>query len=148
MFLAHVTVAAIIEHNDHFLMVKEYGEGRIVYNQPAGHLEENESLTDAAIRETLEETGWSFTPEAVTGVYLYTSPHNQITYLRVCFMGQAEAPKGEVCLAKEIIEAQWIPAEQLDVLPLRSQLVKQCITDYRAGARYPLSMLHRLLPTC
>jgi ADP-ribose pyrophosphatase YjhB (NUDIX family) len=54
--LPHITVATIVERAGKFLMVKEKSGGRLVYNQPAGHVELNESLLDAAIRETLEET--------------------------------------------------------------------------------------------
>ena len=57
-FTPHVTVATIIEDNGRFLMVEELAEGRAVFNQPAGHLEADESLIQAALRETLEETGW------------------------------------------------------------------------------------------
>lgn len=148
MFAPHVTVAAIIERDGRYLLVKEWAENqRIAYNQPAGHLEANESLMDAAIRETREETGWQFKPEAVTGLYLYTSPHNGITYLRVCFCGQAQAPAKPPELDADIIEPVWLSRAELETLPLRSELVRQCIEDYEAGARFPLSMLHPSLPS-
>ena len=73
-FTPHVTVATIVEDNGRFLMVEEFAEGRAVFNQPAGHLEADESLIQAALRETLEETGWDVELTAVTGIYLYT-PH-------------------------------------------------------------------------
>ncbi|MEX2367769.1 MAG: NUDIX domain-containing protein, partial [Pseudohongiellaceae bacterium] len=56
IFQPHLTVAAVIEQNGRFLMVEESVEGRIVLNQPAGHVESGESFIEAAIRETLEET--------------------------------------------------------------------------------------------
>ena len=57
-FTPHVTVATIVEDNGRFLMVEELADGQAVFNQPAGHLEADESLIQAALRETLEETGW------------------------------------------------------------------------------------------
>ena len=57
-----VTVAAIVNNRDKFLLVKEKPDDKIVYNQPAGHLEDNESLLDAVKREVLEETGVILTP--------------------------------------------------------------------------------------
>ena len=81
----HITVATVIEDQGRFLLVEEMAEGRAVFNQPAGHLEANESLLQAALRETLEETGWDVELTGVTGIYLYTAPSNGITYQRVCF---------------------------------------------------------------
>ena len=53
-----VTVAALIENEGRFLLVQELISGRSVYNQPAGHLEDGETLIEAVIRETREETAW------------------------------------------------------------------------------------------
>jgi len=81
----HATVAAVIEREGKYLMVEERTSDGIVLNQPAGHLEDNESLIEAVIRETLEETAWHFTPSAITGVYRWRHPANHSTFLRVCF---------------------------------------------------------------
>ncbi len=85
----HVTVATIIERDNRYLMVYEESDGKKVYNQPAGHLDPDETLADAAIRETLEETGWSIKLTGVVGVNLYTAPSNGITYFRTTFIGEA-----------------------------------------------------------
>ena len=69
-----VTVAALIEREGRFLLVEERIRGRLVFNQPAGHLEDGETLLQAVVRETLEETAWHFTPQALLGVYLWRSP--------------------------------------------------------------------------
>ena len=69
----NVVVAAIVERDGKFLLVEERAEGKLVLNQPAGHLDEGESLLQAVVRETLEETAWHFTPEALLGVYRW--PH-------------------------------------------------------------------------
>ena len=81
----HITVATVIEDQGRFLLVEELKAGRLVLNQPAGHLEANENLREAAIRETLEETGWEVELTGLVGIYLYTAPSNGITYQRVCF---------------------------------------------------------------
>ena len=54
--------------------MRERESGRTVLNQPAGHLEDGESLVAAVIRETLEETGWHFRPDAIIGMYRWRHP--------------------------------------------------------------------------
>ena len=84
---AHVTVATVIENSGRFLLVEELKGGRLVLNQPAGHLEPGESLIQAALRETLEETGWTVDIQGIVGVGLYTAPSNGVTYYRTTFFG-------------------------------------------------------------
>ena len=86
-----VTVAAVVEREGQFLLIEERVSGRIVINQPAGHLENGETLIAAVARETLEETGWTFEPEAIVGVYLWRPPQTQRTFLRIAFCGPAIA---------------------------------------------------------
>ena len=139
----HATVAAIIEHNNKFLMVEELILGEAVFIQPAGHLEPDESIIDAVIRETREETAWQFVPEAVTGIYLWKHPDNGETFLRVAICGSCKNHDAQQPLDKEIIQAVWKGRHELVAEPekLRSPMVINCIDDYLAGKRYPLDML-------
>ena len=142
-FTPHVTVATIVEDNGRFLMVEEFAEGRAVFNQPAGHLEADESLMQAALRETLEETGWDVELTAVTGIYLYTAPSNGITYQRICFAAKPVRHHPDLALDHGIIGPQWLTRDELIAQSkrLRSELVMQCIDDYLAGERFALSLL-------
>ena len=142
-FSLHVTVATIIEDNGRFLMVEEFAEGRAVFNQPAGHLEADESLIQAALRETLEETGWDVELTAVTGIYLYTAPSNGITYQRICFAAKPVRHHPDLALDHGIIGPQWLTRDELITQSkrLRSELVMQCIDDYLAGERFALSLI-------
>ena len=137
-----VTVAAVIEQDGRFLLVQERNDGRLLYNQPAGHLEDNESLVDAVVRETLEETAWRFTPEAVIGIYRWRHPARQETFMRVSFAGTATALSGRT-LDPEIEQVVWLQPDELRQrrAELRSPLVLRSIDDYLAGARYPLALL-------
>lgn len=139
----HATVAAIIEHNNKFLMVEELIQGVAVFNQPAGHLEPDESIIDAVIRETREETAWQFVPEAIIGIYLWKHPENGETYLRVAICGSCKNHDAQQPLDKEIIQSIWMSRHELLAEPkkLRSPMVINCIDDYLAGKRYPLDML-------
>ncbi|MFI8482755.1 NUDIX hydrolase [Pseudomonas sp. NPDC078700] len=139
----HITVATVVEQDGRFLLVEEHAEGRQVFNQPAGHLEANETLSQAALRETLEETGWEVELTAVTGIYLYTAPTNGVTYQRVCFAAKAIAHHSELPLDDGIIGPQWLTRDELAAQPerWRSELVLRCIDDYLAGEHFALSLL-------
>jgi len=137
----HVTVAAIVEHQGKFLMIEEVAEGKAVFNQPAGHLEDGEDLITAVIRETLEETARHFIPAAITGIYQWTSPRDGNTFLRICFNGHCDEPDPGRALDQGIIRALWLSRDELLDLPLRSPLVLRGIDDYLAGKRFPLELL-------
>ncbi|HEX7079681.1 MAG TPA: NUDIX hydrolase [Gammaproteobacteria bacterium] len=138
-----VTVAAVIERDGQFLIVEELACGRVVFNQPAGHLEPGESLIDAVVRETREETGYRFEPRHVLGIYLWRSETSEKSFLRVSFLGAAEPPSGSPRLDEGILAVHWMSRNRLLGLreQLRSPLVLRCIDDYRAGVRFPLDCL-------
>lgn len=139
----HVTVAAVVPDGERFLLVEERIEGRRVYNQPAGHLEPGESLTDAVVRETAEETGLDFEPGAIVGIYRWTVPQSRRTYLRVAFAGRAVQPAIPRQLDPAIERILWLNRADLGRHRdrLRSPMVLTVVDDYLAGRRYPLEIL-------
>lgn len=139
----HITVATIVEHENRFLMVFEEADGRKVYNQPAGHLEPNETLQAAALRETLEETGWTVELTGVVGLNLYTAPSNGITYCRTTFIAKAISHDPKRPLDTGIISAQWLTHEELVARQdeLRSPMTLQIVDEYLAGRRFPLDVV-------
>ncbi len=144
-FQPHVTVAAVAQRDDQFLLVEERVDGLVVFNQPAGHLEDGESLIEACARETREEAGWEFAPEALIGIYRYVPPDSGETYLRFAFCGQLVREYPDAALDDDIIRAVWMRRDEVAALSAqqqRSPLVRQCIDDYLAGLRHPLSLLH------
>lgn len=142
----HITVAAVIERAGRFLMVEEDVEGRTVYNQPAGHLEEGETLIEAAVRETLEESARHFVPDALVGVYSWTNPDNGINYMRFAFTGSVSERDPTRRLDEGIIDSKWMSREELLEQPdkLRSPMVMRVIDDYLTGRRFHLNLLHIL----
>jgi 8-oxo-dGTP pyrophosphatase MutT (NUDIX family) len=142
-----VTVAAIAERNGSFLVIEERARGRLVVNQPAGHLEDGETFLDAVVRETLEETAWTFVPEHLVGVYLWRPEHMKRTFLRVCFSGSLTAHDETQPLDKGIVRTRWLTREQIAAMQprLRSPLVLRCVDDYLAGMRYPCEVLRHLI---
>lgn len=141
-FTPHITVATVIEKDGRFLFVKEHAESRTVLNQPAGHLEMDESLIQAAIRETLEETGWDIKISHLIGIYLYTAPSNNITYQRVCFAGQALRQRENYKLDEGIIGPVWLSRDELLAQSelWRSPMVLRSVDDYLNGARFSLDL--------
>lgn len=144
-----VTVASVVERDGRFLVVEERPEtgSDLVINQPAGHVEHGESLLEAAIRETFEETAWHFTPEFLVGIYLWAHPSGKSCYLRVCFGGSAGEHEPDRPLDEGIERAVWLTREELQAQSerLRSPLVLGAIDDYLAGERYPLGVLKSFL---
>lgn len=142
----HVTVAAVAERDGRFLLVEEEIDGRLVINQPAGHLDPGESLITAAVRETLEETAWHFIPKALVGIYRWVNPDNEATFVRFAFAGEAVEHDPQRPLDKEIRNVLWLNGEEIEARAeqLRSPLVHRTIDDYRTGRRYPLDVLFDL----
>ncbi len=140
---AHVTVATVVESDGRFLMVQEHAEGRIVINQPAGHLDPNESLIAAAERETREETGWQVEIKGLIGASLFEAA-NGVTYYRTSFFAEPITEIQGAELDRDIIQALWLSREELLARKseLRSELVLATIDQYLAGHRYPLNLLY------
>ena len=146
---AHVTVATVIEREGHYLLVEERDKtsGAMVFNQPAGHLEQGESLQQAATRETLEETGWHIALRGVLGCALYTAPNNGVTYYRTTFVGDALEKDTRAALDPDIIAVHWLDYESIiaNSGKLRSPLVLAAVEQHRSGLCYPLNMISSMV---
>ncbi len=142
----NTTVAAIIEQDGRFLMVEENTVEGIRINQPAGQLNEGETILQGVIRETLEETAYDFTPTELLGIYHWQRPAKDITYLRFAFLGKLGAHHPECALDDGIIRALWMSVDELRTSQAihRSPQVLKCVEDYLAGKRFPLAVLSHL----
>jgi 8-oxo-dGTP pyrophosphatase MutT (NUDIX family) len=143
-----LTVAAVIQKDDQFLFVEERdSRGRLVINQPAGHVEAGESLIEAFARETFEETGWVVEPRAFLGAYIWGAPDQDISYLRVAILGEAIRHDPDALLDQGIERVLWLSREALLARQHqhRSDLVLRCTDDALKGEQYPLAALKSLL---
>lgn len=146
-----VTVASVVVRDGAFLIIEEDVQGRRVLNQPAGHLEPDESLLQAAVRETLEESGWEVEPTALIGCYQWKSPpnareNNGRHFLRVALAARPLRHYPERALDAGIVQALWLTPAQLlaEAGRHRSPLVWRVMQDYLAGQRLPLAALAHL----
>jgi len=139
-----VTVAAVVESDNRFLLVEESIDHRAVLNQPAGHLENGERIIDAVTRECVEETAWTFEPQHLVGVYRWRSARNGDTYLRFTFCGPRITHDPARALDDQIVAVHWLTWAEICARSdqLRSPLVLRSIEDYRRGQRFPLTLLH------
>ena len=142
----NTTVAAIVQQNGKFLLVEEQTDRGNRYNQPAGHLEDGESLIQAVIRETMEESAYEFTPEHLLGIYHWKHTHNDTTYLRFAFIGKIGVHYPLLELDDGIVQAVWMDIDEMrdKANLMRSPQVLTCAEDYLAGKRYPLSVITHL----
>ena len=141
----HVTVATVVVRDGQLLLVEEAIGGRAVLNQPAGHLEPGESLAEAALRETLEETGWTVRLTAFIGTYQWTAPDGT-AFLRFAFAAEPVAHDPSRPLDSGILRALWLDPAQLRAAPsrLRSPLVWEVVADFLGGQRHPLSLVREV----
>jgi 8-oxo-dGTP pyrophosphatase MutT (NUDIX family) len=143
-----VTVATVVLREGKLLVVEEDVRGRRVLNQPAGHLEPDESLFEAALRETLEETGWRVRLTAFVGAYQWKAADESAGgsgrhYLRMVFAAEPLAHEPDRPLDEGIVQALWLSPEQLlaDRARHRSPLVWRAVEDFLGGRRHPLDAL-------
>ena len=143
---AHVTVATVIEKDGKFLFVEEHTETvtHTVFNQPAGHVECGESIVEAAIRETMEETGHTVEVTHLLGMYTYTPPmFPDRTYFRFCFLAKSIDYDPNATLDTDIVGAVWMSLDELqESARARSPLVIKAIQDALSGQKYPLSLIY------
>lgn len=141
-----VTVATVVVRDGRLLLVEERAHGRLVLNQPAGHLEPDETLLEAALRETREETGWDVRLTAFVGAYQWKADESGRHYLRFAFAAEPLRHDAERALDEGIVQTHWFTPAELQQAHTRhrSPLVWKVVEDFLGGRRYPLDMLHQI----
>jgi ADP-ribose pyrophosphatase YjhB (NUDIX family) len=142
-----VTVATVVSDGERFLLVEENIRGELVLNQPAGHLERNESLLDAARRETLEETGWTVELTDFIGVYQWNTPDASAEYLRFAFAAKPLEHDARRELDEGIVRALWLTREEVAAQSTRHRnpMVLGNIDAWLRGQRHPLDIVQSYL---
>ena len=144
-FTPHATVATVVECDGKFLLVEEFSQGRRVLNQPAGHLEPNESLIEAAVRETLEETCWEVALMGYLGVTIVNAV-NGICYLRHSFAAQPLQFCDSATRDSSILDTHWFTRDEIATssIDLRHAVVLDIVDQYLENSAVPLSLVRYL----
>jgi 8-oxo-dGTP pyrophosphatase MutT (NUDIX family) len=139
----NVTVAAVVERAGKFLLVEEETSQGVRFNQPAGHLESDESLLEAVTREVLEESAYHFVPQQLLGIYRWHSAESDTTYLRFAFTGAITGHQADRPLDAGILQAIWLTPDDIRTTQAhhRSPLILRCVEDYLDNKRFPLDLL-------
>ena len=143
----HLTVATVVERDSTFLMVRETIDGEQVINQPAGHVEPGEDVMAAALRETMEETGWEVAIIGFLGFSNAISPTTGITYYRLVFIAEALNFHADAEIDNDIDSAEWITLDEIKdpTNKPRSEMVHQAIDDFISGRVFSLEMFRNRL---
>lgn len=143
----HLTVATVVERDSKFLMVRETIDGEQVINQPAGHVEPGEDVMAAALRETMEETGWEVAITGFLGFSNVMSPTTGITYYRLAFIAEALNFNADAEIDNDIDSAEWMTLDEIKdpTNKPRSEMVHQAIDDFISGRVFSLEMFRNRL---
>ena len=143
----HLTVATVVERDSKFLMVRETIDGEQVINQPAGHVEPGEDVMAAALRETMEETGWEVAITGFLGFSNAMSHTTGITYYRLVFIAEALNFNADAEIDNDIDSAEWMTLDEIKdpTNKPRSEMVHQAIDDFISGRVFSLEMFRNRL---
>lgn len=139
-----IIAGCLIARDNKILMVKEaqkkcYGQ----WNFPAGHVDEGEKITDAAIREAFEETGCKVKLTGVLPICTVMGKNGERLMVRFTANIIDENIKFDT---EEILDVKWIDIE--DVKNMTKEELRgyetsiQFIKDFEENKIYPLEVFN------
>ncbi|WP_406812225.1 NUDIX hydrolase [Histophilus somni] len=147
MYKPNITMACVVHCKGKFLFVEEFEYGKMTLNQPAGHLEKNETILQGAQRELFEETGIRAEMQNLLKIYQWHAPRSKTDYLRFVFSVELTDWVEITPSDPDISRGLWLSLEefhhyiQQDGQAARNPLVLQAVEDYLSGKTYPLDIL-------
>jgi len=138
-------VAVVIENGNKILLLQEekdkvYEKSKGLWTLPVGKVNKNESLVNAALRETKEETGHDIKLSGVIGIYQLFTAEKKDQVFGVAFKGKLT--KRQKSKSPEFKKLIWINAKK--ILRRKMKLrkgVKEIIKDYQKDKILPISQI-------
>ncbi len=145
---ATVVASVLLEHEGRYLLVQQARSRRQPgkWGPPGGKPEHalGETLFEAALRETLEESG--LVAELTGFVGLLRSGHRQDPNIFVCFAGRLKegiSPDALQLKEGEITGGRWLTLEEIEsgAVPLRAAPLVTLYRRLHEGQVYPLEVM-------
>lgn len=148
MLPTDLTVSAIVEKDGKFLMIEERSSGKVVVNQPGGHIEAGETPEQATEREALEESGCSIQVNGLLGVYLWIHPQTRQNFLRIAYTADLLETHVQQELDAGVCAVHWYTINDIQrrIKDLRTPMVLRSVEDFLAGRRQPETVLANMMP--
>jgi|SRR3989339_224908 len=149
-------VGAIIEKDGKIALVQESSRKRAdagKWNQPAGWLDVGENPIEAVSREVEEETGFTFTPTAILGIYslvredINTPERGTPHAVKIIFVGNTDFSNQKV-LADDVSTIKWYTPEEIeamDISTLRDVDIKKEVKDYFDNKRFSMEIINHTI---
>ena len=139
-----ITACAAIVESDHVLLVQQgRGPSAGKWTLPGGRLDAGETLAEAAVRETLEETGLHVEIDGLVGVYSYQGRSGR-ECARFCFSTKVVGGRPRFD-GREIRDRRWFRFDQLplvhETLLWKPQVLRPMLRAIERGRRLPLELL-------
>ncbi len=148
MLATDLTVSAVVEKDGKFLIVEERSSGKVVINQPGGHIEAGETPEQATEREALEESGCSIQVSGLLGVYLWIHPQSRQNFLRIAYTAELLKVHPDSKLDDGVCAVHWYSINDIQrrLKDLRTPMVLRSVEDFLAGHRQPETVLANMMP--
>ena len=140
-----IIVGGIIEKNGKYLLVQEAkAKCYKKWNVPAGHLDYNESLIDAAKREIKEETGCNV---KITGISYIGNKVTEDNLIIIILFTTELIEENITYNTNEILDVNWFDYDEIinnmeD--KLRGKYIKDGLRNHKNGFIAPIDIVHNL----
>jgi 8-oxo-dGTP pyrophosphatase MutT (NUDIX family) len=139
-----VITGCLVVKDGKFLIVQESKPGREgLYNLPSGHIDDLETVAEATVRETEEESGYTVELTGVIGVYQSIYPRERLNVSGPVFLGSVIG--GEPRPSSKHPDVRWVTAKEFFDMAVSDMFWTKypplALRDYLEQGSYPLSLM-------
>lgn len=141
MSAPHLAALMIFERNGEILLMRRSSTAKYAagfYTLPSGRVEDDETLTIAAMREAFEEVGLTAIPKSTVAVHILHRKKNDETWIDGFFCctqwtGVETNKEPEKC-----DDLQWFPLDKLptNMIPFVREVLKRIFNDKLSYSEY------------